>query len=227
MEAPYTPGMEQQPFLFYNPGPHPSHGHHGHFTPHPHQLQQQPYHAPVHFHPEMMKPAHLPMHFHHPPAPPQYSMEPPVYMYHHAAYPHTQMLTPVASPQPIYPKPSIVIETQSPRFYSHEYESAPSTPPLSSSSSSVGSPTPRSLLPTPVNEPATYGFPDSMMGFKQGCEKEGLTLLATFDDLTSPQLRPGMHLFFLAQHHGFQPRTPAKNKFGSCQVCPKTNTRPH
>lgn len=194
MEAPYTPGAEQPPFLFYNPGPYQ--GPHGHFTPHPHQ--QQPYHPPVHFHPDMMKPMPQPTYYHPLPPPPQHFIEHQAYMFHPSPYHHQgPMLTPVASPQPIYPKPPIVIETRAaPRYYSQEIDSSPSTPPLSSSSSSVGSPALASMLVTPVNEPATYGFPAIFSGFKQGFENDSLTLLGGFDDLASPQLRPGMHGFF-------------------------------
>lgn len=187
MEAPYTPSMEQQSFLFYNPGPHPQ-GPHGHYTPHPHQ---QPYHPPVHFHPEMMKPVSQQMHFHQP-SMPHHAMAHQAFAFHHGAYP-SQMLTPVASPQPVYPKPSIIIETQTPHYYHPETDSGPSTPPLSSSNSSVGSPTPSSALPTPANERENYGFPNGMMmGFRQGCERESLTLLGNCDGMASPPLRPGM-----------------------------------
>lgn len=205
--APYTSGQDQSPFLFYNPGPYHPQGHHAHFTPHP---QQQPYHAPVHFHPDMIKPMPHPMYFHQPPPLPQHSMEIPAYMYQHSAYPHGHMLTPVASPQPIYPKPSIVIETQAPRYYHHELDSGPSTPPLSSSCSSAGSPSPRSMLPTPANEPATYGFPSMTPGFKQGHEMQSLTLLGESDEIVSPQLRPGMSSDSPHQLAGQQKRATAK-----------------
>lgn len=187
------PGPEQQPFLFYNPGPPHNHGQHGHFTPHPHQ---QLYHAPVHFHPDMMRPMSQPMpqssHFHHHPSP-QQAYGPHAFMYQPGPYAQGQMLTPLASPQPVYPKSSVVIETQAPlQQYACEIEAGPSTPPLSSSSSSVGSPSPRSMVPTPANDqPVMYGFPGTFSGFKQGCENESLTLLSEFDDMASPQLRPG------------------------------------
>lgn len=191
MDVPqYTPGADHPPFMFYNPGPHHLHGHQQ-FTAHP---RQQPYHAPVHFHPDMMKPMPHPMYFHHPPPPPQHPMDFPGYMFHQNAYRHGQMMTPIASPQPIYPKPSIVIETQAPRYYPHEIESGPSTPPLSSSSSTTGSPSPRSMLPTPTNEPETYGFPVAMPGFKQGREIQSLTL---FPGDVEEELLPGT--FGLAQ----------------------------
>lgn len=178
--------MEQQPFLFYNPGP--QHGPHGHFTSHPHQ---QPYHPPVHFHPEMMKQMHVPMHYHqHMPMP--HPMGPPAYLYAYPPPPPRHMLTPVASPQPIYPRPSVVIESQSPRLYATDPASSPSTPPLSSSNSSMGSPSPScTMLPTPANEPVTYGFPDTLIGVKMGCEKEVMSFLGGIDDLQSPQMRPG------------------------------------
>lgn len=194
MENIMTPNMGTSPFFYYNPDPHSDHRQHGHFSPHPHQ---HPYSGHFAYHPEMMKPMTPGFSYNQPPTTPQ-PLGPPALVFPHSMYP-PPMLTPVQSPQPIYPKPTIIVERQSPRLYPLETLSNASTPPLSASGSATGSPLSAvAMLPTPVNEPANYPFPEGLIGVKEGCEGEVLSEnLAGSFDWTRSQSPPLSPIFLL------------------------------
>lgn len=106
-------------------------------------------------------------------------------------------MTPIASPQPTHLKPTIIVQQDSPvllpldtRFGSTDLYGLPSTPPLSSSGSTISSP-PSSCgyLPTPV-----YGsFFEKVEGVKEGCETEvhsELLANAAWTRTASPPMTP-------------------------------------
>jgi hypothetical protein len=96
-------------------------------------------------------------------------------------------MTPVASPQPLAHKPSIMLETE---FRDNEFY--PSTPPLSSSSSSViSSPGSGDMLQTPLN-PMFSGLDG-----EEGVKAEQLEKFPSVDwsSCASPPMTPGMFYF--------------------------------
>jgi hypothetical protein len=191
MEAPYSmhpAAMAAQPaYYFYNPDV---------------ESQQRQF-AP--HHPEM--PAfHVPM----PLFQPQQQQQP-IYAAHHpmnahpqlapkAPFHHQMSMTPIASPQPTHLKPTIIVQHDSPallpldtRFVHADFYGFPSTPPLSSSGSTVSSP-PSScgMLQTPVN--GSFFPSEKVEGVKEGCETEVHTeILANLDwaRSDSPPMTPG------------------------------------
>ncbi|KAJ5633662.1 C2H2 finger domain transcription factor sebA [Penicillium herquei] len=111
----------------------------------------------------------------------------------------TMNMTPIASPQPSHMKPSIIVQQGSPvlmpldtRFLSHEMYAFPSTPPLSSSGSTISSPpSANGTLHTPIND-SFFGF-EKVEGVKEGCETDVHTeLLANHDwsRADSPPMTP-------------------------------------
>lgn len=113
---------------------------------------------------------------------------------------HAQLtMTPIASPQPTHLKPTIIVQQDSPallpldtRFGNGDFYGFPSTPPLSSSGSTVSSP-PSScgMLQTPVN--GSFLF-EKVEGVKEGCETEVHSELLANADWTrsaSPPMTPG------------------------------------
>lgn len=112
----------------------------------------------------------------------------------------TMSMTPIASPQPSQMKPSIIVQQGSPalmpldtRFLSHDMYGFPSTPPLSSSGSSISSPpSANGALHTPIHD-SFFGF-DKVEGVKEGCETDVHTELLANHDWTrtdSPPMTPG------------------------------------
>ncbi|KAJ5759115.1 transcriptional regulator family: C2H2 zinc finger [Penicillium odoratum] len=108
-------------------------------------------------------------------------------------------MTPIASPQPSQMKPSIIVQQGSPilmpldtRFLSHDMYGFPSTPPLSSSVSSISSPpSAHGTLHTPIHD-SFFGF-DKVEGVKEGCETDVHTELLASHDWTrtdSPPMTP-------------------------------------
>lgn len=93
------------------------------------------------------------------------------------------VMTPTASPQPIsHNKPAIMLETE---FYENSY--FPSTPPLSTSGSSIGSPNTCELLQTPMN-PMFSGL-DGVDGLKDGLESAETSVL-DWSSCGSPPMTP-------------------------------------
>ncbi|KAL4928852.1 putative C2H2 transcription factor (Seb1) [Aspergillus undulatus] len=86
-------------------------------------------------------------------------------------------MTPIASPQPSNLKAALAVQGSpalmpiDTRFVSHDYYTFPSTPPLSTSGSSVSSP-PSSIgsLHTPLNE--NFFTLEKFEGVKEGCEED-------------------------------------------------------
>jgi C2H2 transcription facotor len=150
METMTPQAMAPASFYYYSPDPNPENRQHGHFTAHPgyqqHQLQLQHQHP----HPHQL-PQQMPLYPVVPtlPSTPIYSRpssscsQPPM---HPKAY--SAVLPMVASPQPITHKPTIVLETE---LREHSGLYYPSTPPLSTSGSTISSPGSCDLLQTPMN----------------------------------------------------------------------------
>ncbi|KAJ5923584.1 hypothetical protein N7454_008829 [Penicillium verhagenii] len=116
-------------------------------------------------------------------------------------------MTPIASPQPTQMKPSIIVQQGSPilmpldtRFLSHDMYGFPSTPPLSSSGSSISSPpSANGTLHTPIHD-SFFGF-DKVEGVKEGtltaghlgasfCDPRQLTVEPSVNALTPQDLPP-------------------------------------
>jgi hypothetical protein len=164
-------------FFFYSPDLNPENRQHGRFIPQQHQqhLQQMP-----------MLPVVAPL-----PSTPVYSRpgssssQPPLLpkgFSHVPILPST--LTPVASPMPIALKPTIVLDTE---LCEAEGLYSPSTPPLSSSGSTISSPGSCDMLQTPLN-PMFSGLDG-----KEACSMDGE--LESFPSLdwsacASPPLTP-------------------------------------
>lgn len=91
------------------------------------------------------------------------------------------VMTPTASPQPF--KPAVMLETE---FYDNSY--FPSTPPLSTSGSSIGSPNNCDMLQTPMN-PMFSGL-DGVDGLKDGLESAETSVL-DWSSCGSPPMTPG------------------------------------
>ena len=108
-------------------------------------------------------------------------------------------LTPIASPQPSQMKPSIMVQGSpalmpiDTRFIGHDLYAFPSTPPLSSSGSSISSPpSAHGALPTPIHD--TFFTFDKVEGVKEGCETDvHQEILANPDwaRTDSPPMTPG------------------------------------
>ncbi|KAI9704103.1 MAG: hypothetical protein M1836_006964 [Candelina mexicana] len=165
-------GMNQSPFFYYNPEPHPEHRQHGHFSPHPrglpsnaqfHHLQQlQTQEAAMAMASNVVysRPSSSSS---QPPTDPRVMFSP------------SCTAPPVVSPMPMYQKPTIQIQQETPHILSvntdcsgHDMYSYPSTPPLSTSGS-VGSSPPLTceVLPTPISK-TFFGF-ENLEGVKDEC----------------------------------------------------------
>jgi hypothetical protein len=142
----HAQAMAQSPFFYYNPDPKSETRQHGHFTPHPH-VQSQPFlqHVP----PVPSTPIYS--------RPTSSCSQPPVPV---QIFNATMQLAnaPVASPRPLPQKPTILVQEHSGGVpYSLEATDAdmyfyPSTPPLSTSGSTVNSPSSYDMLQTPLDE---------------------------------------------------------------------------
>lgn len=99
------------------------------------------------------------------------------------------VMTPTASPQPMSHKPAIMLESE---LYDNSY--FPSTPPLSTSGSTIGSPSACEVLQTPMN-PMFSGL-DGLDGIKEGIESAETSVL-DWSSCGSPPMTPGklQHLF--------------------------------
>lgn len=104
------------------------------------------------------------------------------------------VMTPTASPQPIsYSKPSIMLETE---LYETSY--FPSTPPLSTSGSTIGSPNNCDVMQTPMN-PMFSGL-DGFEGAEEGLESVETSIL-DWSNCGSPPMTP----VYLQSHLGKVP----------------------
>ncbi|ENH64537.1 zinc finger protein MSN2/4 [Fusarium oxysporum f. sp. raphani 54005] len=92
------------------------------------------------------------------------------------------VMTPTASPQPMSHKPAILLETE---LYENSY--FPSTPPLSTSGSTIGSPSACEVLQTPMN-PMFSGL-DGIDGFKEALEPVETAVL-DWSNCGSPPMTP-------------------------------------
>jgi hypothetical protein len=92
------------------------------------------------------------------------------------------VMTPTASPQPMSHKPAILLENE---FYENPY--FPSTPPLSTSGSTIGSPSACEVLQTPMN-PMFSGL-DGLDGFKEALEPVETAVL-DWSNCGSPPMTP-------------------------------------
>lgn len=197
MEASYA---MQSPFYYYTPDPDPQQRHHGHFTSqHPADMQainsnvQIPAYQHQHQHQQM--PGY---------APNGMNMPANNQMQHMHGNATMRMAPATMVPQEAHVKPSIVVqqEQQQPsaaqlhldtKFHGSEAYGFPSTPPLSTSGSTISSP-PSScgVLPTPVDG----CFPsEKVEGVKEGCEGEVQSeILANVEwsRCNSPPMTPGM-----------------------------------
>ncbi|KAJ5090850.1 C2H2 finger domain transcription factor sebA [Penicillium argentinense] len=109
-------------------------------------------------------------------------------------------MTPIASPQPSQMKPAIIVQQGSPalmpldtRFIGTDLYGFPTTPPLSSSGSSISSPpSANGTLHTPIND--TFFSFEKVEGVKEGCETDVHTEILANPDWSrsdSPPMTPG------------------------------------
>lgn len=110
----------------------------------------------------------------------------------------TMSMTPIASPQPSQMKPTVMVQQGSlmpldTRFISSDLYGFPSTPPLSSSGSTVSSPpSANGTLNTPVND-GFFNF-EKVEGVKEGCETDVHTEILANPEWArsdSPPMTPG------------------------------------
>jgi C2H2 transcription facotor len=151
MEHAYAMQQPQPSWFVYQPVNDPHHRQHGHFMPSPNE--QQAYNGHMQYQHGM--PYQQP-YAHHPQQQPLHSKP---------AFHGNMAMTPMASPQPRHLKPSMGFKQETSllrpldtNVYSNRSSYSPSTPPLSTSGSTISSP-PSTLmpLPTPVNGPC-FGF---------------------------------------------------------------------
>ncbi|EAW25218.1 putative C2H2 transcription factor (Seb1) [Aspergillus fischeri NRRL 181] len=172
MDATYTmaqtPVQGQPSFAYY---PTESQSRQQHFTSHPSEMQYYgqvpPYPQQQHSMPEQQ---------------PVYAAQPMLNMHQMAttnAFRGALSMTPIASPQPTHLKPTIIVQQQdSPvlmpldtRFVSNDFYGFPSTPPLSTSGSTISSPpSSNGSLHTPIND-CFFSF-EKVEGVKEGCESD-------------------------------------------------------
>lgn len=98
------------------------------------------------------------------------------------------VMTPTASPQPMSHKPAILLDNE---LYENSY--FPSTPPLSTSGSTIGSPSACEILQTPMN-PMFSGLDgvDGIDGFKEALEPVETAVL-DWSNCGSPPMTPGKY----------------------------------
>lgn len=185
---------QQQSFGYY-PSDSSQSAQQGHFTSHPSEMQP--------FYGQMQPYPPGPQQHCMPEQQPIYTTQPMVNMHQMAttnAFRGAVNMTPVASPQPSHLKPALVMQQGSPallpletRFVGAELYGFPSTPPLSTSGSSISSPPPNNeALKTPVNE-CFFSF-DKVEGVKEGCEGDVRTESLANPDASrsaSPPMTPG------------------------------------
>ena len=186
--------QQHQPSWFvYQPANDSHHRQHGHFMPSP--SEQQVYNAPMQY--QHGAPYQQP-YMHHPVPNHQQSMHPKPAFHGHMA------MTPVASPRPRHLKPSMAFK-QDPsalqpldtNMYGMRCSYSPSTPPLSTSGSTISSPPSSSMhLPTPVEGPC-FGF-QSYEVVKGGHEADLYAesfANADWNRSNSPPMTPGKSIY--------------------------------
>jgi len=175
----HAQAMSQSPFFYYNPDPTADNRQHGHFTQHP-NVQ-----GSVHF--QQVQPL---------PSTPVYSRPTsscsPVQIFN-SAYNQSSM-TPTASPRPVYQKPNVLVQSQRSDTIDSDLYYFPSTPPLSTSGSSISSPSSCEMMQTPVTD-GLFGL-ESFEGVKEGCQGEVQSENLAGCDWArcgSPPMTPGMY----------------------------------
>jgi C2H2 transcription facotor len=164
------PAMSQAPFYFYSPESKNEVRQHGHFSPQQPMQHQQQQHIMYPMVPTL-------------PSTPVYSRpnsansQPPTLYSNGPA-----VMTPTASPQPISHKSAMMLE---PEMYENSY--FPSTPPLSTSGSTIGSPNSCEVLQTPMN-PMFSGL-DGFDGVKECLEPVEASVL-DWSNCGSPPMTP-------------------------------------
>lgn len=121
------------------------------------------------------------------------------------------VMTPTASPQPMSHKPAILLENE---LYENSY--FPSTPPLSTSGSTIGSPSACEVLQTPMN-PMFSGL-DGIDGFKEALEPVETAVL-DWSNCGSPPMTPGKFTFIskppiTGSYNGIVPQARLEPIFG-------------
>ncbi|KAJ5681950.1 Zinc finger C2H2 [Penicillium maclennaniae] len=154
-----APQVQNQPFAYYPDTQQQQ----GHYTSQPSEV---PYYGQMHYHGEQ----------------PIYQAQSMMNMHQmattNAFRGATMSMTPIASPQPSQMKPAIIVQQGSPalmpldtRFIGTDLYGFPSTPPLSSSGSTISSPpSAHGTLHTPIND-AFFSF-EKVEGVKEGCETD-------------------------------------------------------
>lgn len=169
------PAMSQAPFYYYSPESKNEVRQHGHFSPQQPMQHQQQQHIMYPMVPTL-------------PSTPVYSRpnsansQPPTLYSNGPA-----VMTPTASPQPISHKSAMMLE---PEMYENSY--FPSTPPLSTSGSTIGSPNSCEVLQTPMN-PMFSGL-DGFDGVKECLEPVEASVL-DWSNCGSPPMTPGKLVF--------------------------------
>jgi hypothetical protein len=179
--------LGQAPFFYYNPDPITDNRQHGHFSQQPHALQYPPHHG-------MPGQEHMALY-----SPNSYQQRPSSahsqVQYHQQMqhqYAPQPLMTPVQSPQPMYQKPTILVQQDSPYMLQLDTDCyAPSTPPLSTSGSTVSSPPSTEILPTPVSH-TFYGQPGLEVMKGAGEEEAFSEILAgdSWNNSASPPMTP-------------------------------------
>ncbi|KAJ5669183.1 C2H2 finger domain transcription factor sebA [Penicillium macrosclerotiorum] len=186
MDSPYTVGptpvQSQSPFYY----PDTQQTSQGHYTSQPSNV---PYYGQMQFSRGVEQPI--------------YSAQPVMNMHQmattNAFRGATMNMTPIASPQPSQMKPAIIVQQGSPalmpldtRFISADLYAFPSTPPLSSSGSTISSPpSAHGTLHTPIND-SFFAF-EKVEGVKEGCETDVHTEILANPDWSrcdSPPMTP-------------------------------------
>jgi hypothetical protein len=183
-QQPYGPQ-----FFFYNPEQSPENQQHGQFTQQPHGLSYPP---------QAMQPQqHMVMYSPNAYDRPQSASSQAHYM-QMTPYGQPALMTPVQSPQPMYQKPTILVHQQQQEQFLYPLDTdcyAPSTPPLSTSGSTVSSPpSSAEIVPTPVYN----NFQPQCIDIKPRCEEEAFSEMLAHDNWNhgaSPPMTPGMHYF--------------------------------
>lgn len=124
------------------------------------------------------------------------------------------VMTPTASPQPISHKPAIMLETE---LYENSY--FPSTPPLSTSGSTIGSPNSCDMLQTPMN-PMFSGL-DGFDGAKD-CLESAENSVLDWSSCGSPPMTP----MYLQSQLGKVPSLNATSDLLSTTSCPSLSPSP-
>jgi hypothetical protein len=189
---PHAPVMGQSPFFYYNPDPKPDNRQHGHFSQHPHNVQVPVYHPQVHTMPS------TPIYSRPNSSCSQPPMQPQMFNSGFAGN-----MTPMASPRPMYQKPTILIQEHAPRMKMEpqindaDMYYYPSTPPLSSSGSTLSSPSTCESLHTPMH--TVFLGLEGFEGVKEGCESDVQSENLAGGDWArcgSPPMTPGTLNYF-------------------------------